>query len=76
MSLFSLSGLVSEVAIGGVIAMSYVAAGGSDSFGVVSGTVGHSAAMSDAFAVATWVAAGLAAISGVVAWGASDKRAS
>lgn len=71
-----ISGLVSVAAIGGVIAMSYVAAGGSDSFGVVSNTVGHSAAMSAAFAVAAWVAAGLAAISAVLAWGASDKRAS
>ncbi len=69
-----IAGLVSVAAIGGVIASSYVAAGGSDSFGILSDAVGHSAAMSAAFVTASWVAAGLSAISAVVAWGVLETR--
>lgn len=69
-----IAGLVSVAAIGGVIAVSYAAAGGTESFGVASDSIGHSAAMSSAFATATWIAAGLAAISAVIAWGAKRSR--
>ncbi|MFT5342487.1 MAG: EmrB/QacA subfamily drug resistance transporter [Paracoccaceae bacterium] len=69
-----ISGLVSVAAMGGVITISYVAAGGNESFGVTSDVAGHNAAMSAAFAIAAWVAAGLSAISAVIAWGAMGSR--
>lgn len=69
-----ISGLVSVAAMGGVITISYVAAGGTESFGVASDAAGHTTAMSAAFAIAAWVAAGLSAISAVVAWGALGSR--
>lgn len=65
-----IAGLVSVAAIGGVITASYLAAGGTESFGIETDVAGHAAAMSSAFATAAWVAAGLAAISALVAWGA------
>ncbi|MBV1926760.1 MAG: MFS transporter [Rhodobacteraceae bacterium] len=64
-----IAGLVSVAAIGGVITSSYLAAGGTESFGIESDAVGHAPAMSAAFATAAWVAAGLAAISAIAALG-------
>jgi EmrB/QacA subfamily drug resistance transporter len=69
-----IAGLVSVAAIGGVIAASYLAAGGTESFGVESSAHGHAEAMSIAFANACWIAAALAALSAVIAMGALAPR--
>jgi len=65
-----LAGLISVAAVGGLAATVYGAAGGVASFGEISDTAGHDAAMSAGFAAVAWIAAALAAISATLAWAA------
>lgn len=63
-----LAGLISVAATGGLVASAYAAAGGPAEFGEISDLPGHGAAMSLGFARVCWLAAGLALLSGAVAW--------
>ncbi|MEL6294421.1 MAG: MFS transporter [Pseudomonadota bacterium] len=61
-----MAGLISVAAVGGIVAGSYAAAGGTDTFGVLSDTPGHGAAMTVAFQALAYLSAGLAAASAVI----------
>ena len=63
-----IAGLLAVAAAGALVATVYGAAGGLASFGIESDTVGHADAMTRAFAVLAWVAAGFALVSGLLAW--------
>ncbi len=69
-----LAGLISVASVGGLVAASYARAGGMGSFGVVSDLPGEADAMSTAFATIAWVAAGLSALSALIAWGGLPKQ--
>ncbi|MEX0285721.1 MAG: MFS transporter, partial [Paracoccaceae bacterium] len=64
-----LAGLMSVAATGGLVAASYATAGGTASFGEISDSPGHAAAVSTGLATAAWIAAGLCAVSAVAALG-------
>lgn len=63
-----MAGLISVASIGGLVAATYARAGGTATFGISSETAGHGDAMSAAFVAVALVAAGLAALSAVIAW--------
>jgi MFS family permease len=69
-----MAGLISVAAVGGIVAALYTGAGGAASFGVPSDTPGHVEAMNAAFAGLAYIAAGLCAISAVIA-GLALRRA-
>ncbi len=62
-----ISGLFAVAAGGGIVAALYVRSGGMASFGEVSETTGHAAAMTDAFTGLAYLAAALCALSAVIA---------
>jgi len=64
-----MAGLMSIAAMGAVATSAYAAAGGSASFGELTEVAGHGDAVSAAFSVVAWVAAGLSALSAVFALG-------
>lgn len=70
-----LAGLIAVAATGGIAASAYTASGGPAGFGEISDLPGHGAAMSAGFARLCWLAAGLALISGAIAWVALRRPA-
>lgn len=62
-----MAGLISVAAVGGLISATYVAAGGTASFGVESDHLGHTDAMNAAFQTLAYLSAALALISAAIA---------
>ena len=67
-ALSRMAGLVAVAAMGALTAAAYSGAGGMASFGITSDTAGHVEAMNSAFALVAWICAGLAALSGLIAF--------
>lgn len=61
-----MAGLISVAAVGGMVSLLYIRAGGTESFGIPSDAPGHSAAMNLAFAGIAYVAAGLCAVTALI----------
>lgn len=62
------AGLVAVAAMGTLAGAIYAGAGGTESFGAVSGAAGHGPAMNRAFSAIAWVTVGLTAAGAAVAW--------
>ncbi len=75
-ALSRMAGLIAVAAMGPLTAFAYGAAGGAASFGVPSDTAGHAEAMNRAFATVAWICAGLAALSGIIAFTGVRPQAS
>jgi len=69
------AGLVAVAAMGSLAALLYQQSGGASSFGALSDSPGHAAAMTAAFSQVAWVVSGLSAISAGVAWLFLPRRA-
>ncbi|SLN17614.1 MFS transporter [Roseisalinus antarcticus] len=63
-----IAGLFAVAAMSSVVSRAYAAAGGPLSYGIPSDAEGHAQAMVAAFASVAWIAAGLAALSSLVAF--------
>lgn len=62
-----IAGLIAVAAMSSVVSLSYREAGGPETYGIAADAPGHGAAMVAAFATVAWVAAGLSALSSVLA---------
>jgi len=69
-----MSGLVSVAAVGPLVARLYAANGGAASFGVLSDTAGHAAAMTTSFAALAWISAALCLAAAALAATALPRR--